>query len=186
MHSLSCALQGGCDERDSLDLAYGADVAALVRRYSPNISYERDSAALPVDFRRCRKTDCSDGPDAATEISRSSAGQPVTSFTRVVDRRSGGGPLYLQYWFYYPESFTGGIGRLFGDSWPGYHPDDWEGYQVRVAPGGRVRARHGARRVQLRLERLDRLVSRVGRQPRRRARKERATASARRRRRRWR
>jgi hypothetical protein len=144
VHSISCALQGGCDERDSLDLAYGADVAALVRRYSPNISYERDSAALPVDFRRCRKTDCSDGPDAATEISRSSAGQPVTSFTRVVDRRSGGGPLYLQYWFYYPESFTGGIGRLFGDSWPGYHPDDWEGYQVRVAPGGAVSARAAA------------------------------------------
>ena len=54
---------------------------------------------------------------------------------------SGGGPLYLQYWFYYPESFTGGIGRMFGDSWPGYHPDDWEGYQVRVSPGGGVSAR---------------------------------------------
>jgi hypothetical protein len=141
VHSISCALQGGCDERDSLELAYGEDVAALVRRYSPNVSYERDSAALPVDFRRCRKTECSDGSDAATEVVRSRAGQPVTAFTRVVDRRSGGGPLYLQYWFYYPESFSGGIGRMFGDSWPGFHPDDWEGYQVRVSPGGVVSAR---------------------------------------------
>ena len=75
------------------------------------------------------------------EVDRSSAGLPVSAFTRVVDRRAGGGPLYLQYWFYYPESFTGAIGRLFGDDWPGYHPDDWEGYQVRVSPGGGVSAR---------------------------------------------
>jgi len=56
-------------------------------------------------------------------------------------RRSGGGPLYLQYWFYYPESFTAGIGRIFGDRWPGFHRDDWEGYQVRISPGGAVAAR---------------------------------------------
>ena len=104
-------------------------------------SYDRGSAALPIDFRRCRKTECSDGSDDAREIDRSRAGLPVTAFTRVVDRRGDGGPLYLQYWFYYPESFTGGIGRLFGDSWPGYHPDDWEGYQVRVSPAGGVSAR---------------------------------------------
>jgi hypothetical protein len=141
VHSISCAVQGGCEERDSLDLAYGDEVAALVRRYSPNVVYERSSAALPIDFRRCRKTGCSDGSDEAREIDRSRAGLPVTAFTRVVDRRSGGGPLYLQYWFYYPESFSGGIGRMFGHSWPGYHPDDWEGYQVRVSPGGGTSAR---------------------------------------------
>jgi len=144
LHALVCAVEGGCEERDSLALAYGDETAALVRRYSPNVVYERRSAALPIDFRRCRKTDCSDGPDAASEIARSRAGLPVTAFTRVVDRRSRGGSLYLQYWFYYPESFTGGMGRKLGplaDDWPGFHRDDWEGYQVRVAPGGAVSAR---------------------------------------------
>jgi hypothetical protein len=50
----------------------------------------------------------------------------------------------VQYWFYYPESFSGGIGRKLGPfahDWPGYHADDWEGYQVRIAPGGKVSAR---------------------------------------------
>ena len=65
----------------------------------------------------------------------------MTAFTRVVDRRGDGGSLYMQYWFYYPESFTGGIGRIFGDAWPGFHPDDWEAYQVRVSPGG-AESRH--------------------------------------------
>ena len=141
VHSIACAVEGGCDERDSLDLAYGDEVAALVRRYSPNVAYEHSSAALPIDFRRCRKTDCSDGSDAAREIDRSRAGLPVTAFTRVVDRRRAGGPLYVQYWFYFPESFTGAIGRLFGDRWPGFHPDDWEGLQVMVSPSGSVSAR---------------------------------------------
>lgn len=141
VHSITCAVQGGCDEDDSLDDAYGNEVAELVRRYSPNVAYERSSAALPIDFRRCRDTDCSDGSDAAREIERTRAGLPVTAFTRVVDERKAGGALYLQYWFYYPESFTGGIGRVFGEDWPGYHSDDWEGYQVRVAPDGAVSAR---------------------------------------------
>jgi hypothetical protein len=68
----------------------------------------------------------------------------VTAFTRVVDRRPRGGRLYLQYWLYFPESFSGGIGRKLGplrDEWPGFHPDDWEGYQVRLGPGGAVAAR---------------------------------------------
>ena len=141
VHAIVCAVEGGCEKRDSLDLAYGDEVAALVRRYSPNLTYERSSAALPIDFRRCRETDCSDGSDAARAIDRSRAGLPVTSFTRVIDRRAAGGSLYLQYWFYYPESFTGAIGRLIGDSWPGFHPDDWEGYQVRISAGERVSAR---------------------------------------------
>ena len=54
----------------------------------PNVVYERSSAALPIDFRRCRETDCSDGPDAARAIDRSRSGLPVTAFTRVVDRRA--------------------------------------------------------------------------------------------------
>ena len=141
VHALVCAVEGGCGERDSLDLAYGGELAEQVRRHAPNVVYERRSAALPVDFRRCRETACSDGPDAARAIERSASGLPVTAFTRVVDRRDRGGALYLQYWFYYPESFTGGIGRVFGDAWPGFHPDDWEAYQVRISAGGRVAAR---------------------------------------------
>jgi hypothetical protein len=141
VHALVCAVEGGCEERDSLSLAYGDDVAEQVRRHAPNIVYERRSAALPIDFRRCRETRCSDGPDAARAIDHSAAGLPVTAFTRVVDRRARGGSLYLQYWFYYPESFTGGVGRMFGDAWPGFHPDDWEAYQVRVSPAGQASAR---------------------------------------------
>lgn len=142
LHSLVCSVGGGCDDGPgALDQAYGAETAKLVLRYSPNVAYEPRSAELPVDFRRCRKLDCSNGPSDAALIDRTSAGLPVTAFTRVVDRRPGGGALYLQYWFYYPESFTAGIGRVFGHSWPGYHPDDWEGYQVRVGPGRAVAAR---------------------------------------------
>jgi hypothetical protein len=145
LHSLVCAVGGDCEQSlDALERAYGEGTAALVRKYSPNVAYEAHSAELPIDFRRCRRLECSNGPNGAAEISRSSAGLRVTAFTRVVDRRSAGGPLYLQYWFYYPESFTGAIGRLLGPfehDWPGYHPDDWEGYQVRIGPGRRVSAR---------------------------------------------
>jgi hypothetical protein len=101
LHALVCAVGGGCEEGpDALEQAYGPGTAQIVRRYSPNVSYEAESAELPVDFRRCRKVECANGPDAAAEINRSSAGLPVTAFTRVVDRRSSGGGLYLQYWFY--------------------------------------------------------------------------------------
>jgi hypothetical protein len=142
LHAIVCAVGGGCEDgADALARAYGAETAGLVRRYSPNVAYERSSAALPIDFRRCRKQDCANGPDRAVEIGRSSSGLPVTAFTRVIDRRPAGGPLYIQYWFYYPESFSAGIGRVFGHRWPGYHADDWEGYQVRLAPGGQVAAR---------------------------------------------
>ena len=142
LHALVCAVSGGCEvEQDALEKAYGPATAELVRRYSPNVSYEAKSAELPIDFRRCRKVDCSNGPAGPTRIARSSAGLPVTAFTRVVDRRPSGGALYVQYWFYYPESFTAGIGRMFGHRWPGYHADDWEGYQVRLGPGKAVAAR---------------------------------------------
>ena len=141
VHAVVCAIDGGCEERDSLDVAYGSELADAVRRHAPSLVYERSSAALPIDFRRCRDTGCSDGPDAPRPIDRSRSGLPVTAFTRVVDRRDDGGALYLQYWFYYPESFSGGIGRILGDRWPGFHKDDWEAYQVRISPGGSVMAR---------------------------------------------
>jgi hypothetical protein len=143
LHALVCTVQGGCEEPgpDALAEAYGESTAALVRRYSPNVAYEARSAELPIDFRRCRKLECSNGPDDPIAVERSRAGLPVTAFTRVIDRRSSGGALYVQYWFYYPESFSGGIGRVFGHRWPGYHADDWEGYQVRVGPQGQLSAR---------------------------------------------
>jgi hypothetical protein len=149
LHAIACAAGGWCERGDAVERAYGASTAALVRRFAPNVAYERDSAQLPVDFRRCRRTLCSDGPDAAGAIDRSSAGLPVTAFTRVIDGRRSGRPLYLQYWLYFPESFSGGVGRVLGHRWPGYHADDWEGYQVRIGAGGGVQARataHGGYR----------------------------------------
>jgi hypothetical protein len=140
--AIVCAAGDGCP--NALEDAYGDELASTLRRYAPNIAYERRSAQLPIDFRRCREVACSNGSDRAAEIDESGAGLRVTAYTRVVDRRGKGGELYLQYWLYFPESFTAGIGRKLGhfsDRWPGYHPDDWEGYQVRVARDGAVSAR---------------------------------------------
>lgn len=147
LRSIVCAIQLGCREDASLDEAYGAQLAAEVRKHAPNIVYERDSAGVPIDFRICRKTICSDGSSAAAEVDASLAGLQATGFTRVIDRRAQGGYLYLQYWFFYPTSFTGGIGRTLGplsDRWPGYHPDDWEGVQMRIDRSGGVEARASA------------------------------------------
>jgi hypothetical protein len=140
--SILCAAGDGCP--NALEDAYGERLAAAVRRYAPNIAYEHRSAELPVDFRRCREIACSNGPDRAEATAESGRGLPVTAFTHVVDRRRAGGALYVQYWLYFPESFTAGIGRKLGplaSHWPGFHADDWEGYQVRVAPGGATMAR---------------------------------------------
>ena len=141
-HAIFCAARGGCP--DALEDAYGADLARFVRHYAPNIVYERKSAELPVDFRRCRKVSCSNGPDAPRAVDHSHSGLPVTAFTHVADLRNKGGALFLQYWLYYPESFSGAVGRRLGPLshlWPGFHEDDWEGYQVRVGPDGTVSAR---------------------------------------------
>lgn len=143
LDSIVCAAFDRCP--GALDDAYGERLARLVRQYAPNIAYERGSAELPVDFRRCRDVRCSNGPDRAEAVESSDLGLPVTAFTRVVDRRESGA-LYIQYWLYFPESFSGGIGRRLGPLakyWPGFHRDDWEGYQVRV-DGDRVSARASA------------------------------------------
>ena len=140
--AIVCAAGDGCP--NAVEDAYGDRIASMVRRYAPNIAYEPHSAQLPVDFRRCRETSCANASDRAVAVGESAAGLRVTAFTRVVDRRDRGGNLYLQYWLYYPESFTAGIGRALGPlvhRWPGYHADDWEGYQIRVAPDGSVAAR---------------------------------------------
>jgi hypothetical protein len=127
LYAIVCVAGDGCPH--ALEDAYGKELAKTVREYAPNIVYERHSAELPVDFRRCRDVECSNGSDRPRPIEASELGLPVTAFTRVIDRR-GTGSLYLQYWLYYPESFSGGIGRKLGplaQYWPGRHDDDWEG-----------------------------------------------------------
>ena len=76
-----------------------------------------------------------------------------------------GGSTYIQYWLYYPDSNTTLAGsdklfkysppgvrvisRLLTGKWryPGFHNDDWEGYQVRIDADGdtsvRATAHHG-------------------------------------------
>jgi hypothetical protein len=157
-HSIVCAARGGCDDGTSeLARAYGDDDAELVRSFAPNVVYEPGTYTLPVDFRECRSHDCADAPDDPdldVQTARR-GGARATAFTHVVRRN---GRTYLQYWLYYPDS-TSTVGNLAGawntiaravtpadggdprESYPGYHPDDWESYQVRIDPGGRAFAR---------------------------------------------
>jgi hypothetical protein len=72
-------------------------------------------------------------------VHRSRAGKPATVFTHVVRR---GGATYIQYWLYYPDSpstFMGShaILKALGIHDPAFHPDDWEGYQVKIDRQGR-------------------------------------------------
>jgi hypothetical protein len=153
-----CAVLGRCHgEAAALERAYG-DAAGLVRAYAPSFAYEPGTLTLPVDFRRCRRHACADGPDAAgTDVWRSDRGTGATVFTHVVDASAVGGSIYIQYWLYYPDSTYNGTayaiaragGRVLG--WTpaahiaraaaGHHEDDWEGYQVRIDPDGRAFAR---------------------------------------------
>jgi hypothetical protein len=94
LHAIVCAVGEGCPH--ALEDAYGKELAKTVREYAPNIVYERRSAELPIDFRRCRELRCSNGSDRAAPIAESGLGLPVTAFTRVVDRRDTSGALYLQ------------------------------------------------------------------------------------------
>ena len=140
--------------------AYGDDVAGQVRAWAPGFAYEPGTLTLPVDFRRCRAHRCADAPDARGEdVWRSATGESrATVFTHVVDMRGRGGPLYLQYWLYYPDStWMGGayavsrarvvrdtpVGLLAGKV-AGHHEDDWESYQLKLMPDGRVFARASA------------------------------------------
>lgn len=174
---------GGADS--PLAAAYGPELAGLVAAGAPRISYEQGMVALPVDFRGCRETACSDGA-AEGRVDTSEAGEPVTVFVRVIDCRGSAaarllaasgsarpgarvdetgpadvgeaiasaaepdqlddchgeaaGNVYIQYWFYYPTSRTtlAGVG-LSGVTMPrGYHPDDWESFQLRIGSDGRM------------------------------------------------
>lgn len=158
-HSLAkkilCAasLSGSCAGDGSLDQAYGKDLAELVRAGTPTLMYGRDMLGLPVDFRTCRSPYCADGPGQG-EVSHSSAGEPVTLFTRVIDCREGGEDadradpecegekkhsIYVQYWAYYPESASLRGVPVLEDK--GYHPHDWESAQIRIDADGGLSAR---------------------------------------------
>jgi hypothetical protein len=149
----AAALADGCGDEPVLIAAYGDEVGRLVRRHMPTIAFEQGSRALPVDWRRCRVTDCGDGPEAGL-VHRSDQRLPVTAFVHVVDCRAAAreaseaagancsgrraGSLYLQYWLYYANSTTGQIPVLGPLD---EHHDDWESVQVRIGPDGRVAAR---------------------------------------------
>ncbi len=149
----AAALADGCGDEPVLIATYGDEVGRLVRRQMPTIAFEEGSRALPVDWRRCRTTDCGDGPQDGL-VHRSDQRLPVTAFVHVVDCRatareaseaggvncSGrrGGSLYIQYWLYYANSTTGQI-PLLGPL--DEHHDDWESVQVRIGFDGRVAQR---------------------------------------------
>jgi hypothetical protein len=146
VRALVCAVRGDCGaEHAELARAYGQDDARLVRRHAPNIVYEPGTLSLPVDYRRCRSHRCSDAPaDRDLDVHRAKrGGAPATTFTRIARKD---GRTYLQYWLYYPDSASTFLGshavhKLIGIEDAGFHPDDWESYQVRIDPDGRVWAR---------------------------------------------
>jgi hypothetical protein len=146
----AAALANRCGDEPTLIAAYGTEVGGLVRRHMPSLLFERGSRAVPVDFRRCRETECGDG-DEHGYVHRTDSGLPVSAFVHVVDCRgdaaaeeaagsdcsgSRRGNLYIQYWTYYADSATFRGVPVLGDA--GYHPDDWEGVQIRIGPDGRV------------------------------------------------
>ncbi len=162
--AIVCAVRGDCRrEHDALTAAYGARDAALVREYAPSIVYEPGEKEIPIDYRQCRTVRCGDAPDdRSLDVSRTDAGVPATAFTHVVHE---GGRTFVQYWFYYPDSNTtwAASDKLYAGAtaplnlahkvwgkvpkaprYPGFHNDDWEGYQVELGPGGDVRVRASA------------------------------------------
>jgi hypothetical protein len=153
---LLCAasLAGGCGDEPTLIAAYGSEIGELVRKHMPTLAFEQGSRAVPVDFRRCRSTECGDGPGSGV-VHRTDEGLPVTAFVHVVDCRpeaaertesegadcSGAraGNLYIQYWTYYTDSATLRGVPIAGAK--GYHHDDWEGVQIRIGDDGEVSER---------------------------------------------
>jgi hypothetical protein len=147
----AAALADSCGDEPALIAAYGTEVGKLVRLHMPTILFEHGSRAMPVDFRRCRSSDCGDGSVRGL-VRVTGAGLPVTAFVHVVDCRadaieasealgvdcsgSRAGNLYIQYWTYYADSATLRGVPIAGDA--GYHRDDWEGVQIRIGRDGRV------------------------------------------------
>jgi hypothetical protein len=154
-----CAVRGGggCgsgsaeagEPRSPTEAAYGDELAELLAERAPTIGFEADDfVSLPVDFRECRQRSCAD-TILHGSLQHTQTGLEPTAFTHVVDCRQGSpdlrrydcegaraGNVYLQYWLYYPDSETHGLGRV-----GGYHADDWESYQVKVDADGHASAR---------------------------------------------
>jgi hypothetical protein len=150
---LLCAasLSDGCGDEPRLIAAYGTEIGMLVRRHMPMLVFERGTSAVPVDFRSCRSSACS---DAAGEglIRGTDERLPVTAFVHVIDCRESkiesteaagancsgerAGNLYVQYWTYYADSATLRGVPVAGKQ--GYHRDDWESVQFRIGPDGGV------------------------------------------------
>lgn len=153
---LVCAVQGeGCGSATApLDDEYGPALAVLVRKHAPGLLFEDEEvASIPTDYRSCRELTCSDVVRTRA-LERSHAGEPASAFVHVIDCRPGraeaqegydcsghrAGQLYLQYWFYYPDSDTRPLG-INPPGKEGYHRDDWESYQVRLGADGSVASR---------------------------------------------
>ncbi len=150
----AAALADSCGDEPRLIAAYGTEVGELVSEHMPSLVYERQSRALPIDFRRCRRSACADGPERGI-ITRSDADLPVTAFVHVVDCRADAaetseaegancsgpraGGLYVQYWLYYVDSATLRGVPVAGEA--GYHRDDWESVQIRIGPDGEIAQR---------------------------------------------
>jgi hypothetical protein len=150
-------LADGCGDEPLLIATYGDEVGRLVRRHMPTIGFEDGSHAVPVDYRRCRLTECGDAADDGL-VHRTDQRLPVTAFVHVVDCRAGereateaagvdcsddrAGNLYLQYWLYYANSATLHDVPVVGGA--GEHHDDWESVQVRINPDGSVDERASA------------------------------------------
>src|SRR4051812_5793828 len=108
-------LSYGCRSDPQLAASYG-ELARAVRENAPRIVYERGMTALPVDFRECRSSSCSDGPETG-RVARTRADRAVSLFTHVIDCRdpahaaargydcSGerSGRVYIQFWEYYAD-----------------------------------------------------------------------------------
>jgi hypothetical protein len=128
----AAALADRCGDEPALIAAYGTEVGKLVREHMPTIFFEHGSRALPIDFRRCRSSDCGDG-SARGLVDQTDARLPVTAFVHVIEHA---GSLYIQYWLYYADSATLRGVPIAGDA--GYHHDDWESVQIRIGPDGHV------------------------------------------------
>lgn len=129
-----CAVElaDGCGDEPLLIATYGDEIGRLVRRHMPTIGFEDGSRAVPVDYRRCRETECGDAPDDGL-VHRTDERLPVTAFVHVVDCRAAAraeseavgddcsderaGRIYLQYWLFYANSATEPFSSSFSSFW---------------------------------------------------------------------
>jgi hypothetical protein len=141
------AIAESCGDEPALIATYGTEVGELAREHMPTLAFEEGSHAVPVDWRRCRRSVCGDGRGQG-DVRRTDADLQVTAFVHAVDCRRGSetegaecsgrraGNLYLQYWLYYADSATLRGVPIVGEK--GYHHDDWESVQVRIGEDGDV------------------------------------------------